>query len=166
MARTVLSNHPLAVALAILHIEWMTQRHYIDSVKDSTEIDTQFKSLLKHHWLEEAQHVKLDTLMIKALRESCSEREIQGAIGEYLQICGLLDSAFTEQVELNLKSLTRATERRLDAAEREKYMVVQQQAIRWTYLGSGLTHKDFLMTVGQIHPDARRQIERLAPAFC
>jgi hypothetical protein len=29
---SVLSHHPLAVALTIAHIEWMTQRHYTDSV--------------------------------------------------------------------------------------------------------------------------------------
>jgi hypothetical protein len=27
-------HDPLAVALLILHIEWMTQRHYVDSVRD------------------------------------------------------------------------------------------------------------------------------------
>src|SRR4026209_225291 len=34
IARAILAKHPLSVALVILHIEWMTQRHYIDSVKD------------------------------------------------------------------------------------------------------------------------------------
>src|SRR5262249_18317957 len=28
IARAVLSHHPIGVALVILHIEWMTQRHY------------------------------------------------------------------------------------------------------------------------------------------
>jgi len=31
IASAVLAHDPLAVALVILHIEWMTQRHYIDS---------------------------------------------------------------------------------------------------------------------------------------
>ena len=58
IAQTVLAHDPLAVALAILQIEWMTQRHYLDSVKDDQELDPQFKSLLKHHWMEEAQHTR------------------------------------------------------------------------------------------------------------
>lgn len=45
----VLSHHPLGVALAILHIEWMTQRHYVESVKDDARLDPQFRSLLRHH---------------------------------------------------------------------------------------------------------------------
>src|SRR5215510_11639587 len=54
ISQAVLAHDPLAVALTILHIEWMTQRHYIDSVKDDQSLDPQFKSLLKHHWMEEA----------------------------------------------------------------------------------------------------------------
>src|ERR671910_307113 len=38
IAQAVLAHDPLAVALAILQIEWMTQRHYLDSVKDDREM--------------------------------------------------------------------------------------------------------------------------------
>ena len=67
IAAEVLKHHPLGVALAVLQIEWMTQRHYLDSVQGNQELDQQFCSLLKHHWLEEAQHAKLDTLMIQTM---------------------------------------------------------------------------------------------------
>src|SRR5215813_7569885 len=69
VTEAVLAHEPLAVALAILHIEWMTQKHYTESVQDNQQLDPQFKSLLKHHWMEEAQHAKLDTLMVEALAQ-------------------------------------------------------------------------------------------------
>ena len=50
IAATILSHDPLAVAITTLHIEWMVQRHYLDSIKDDQELDPQCKSLLKHHW--------------------------------------------------------------------------------------------------------------------
>jgi P-aminobenzoate N-oxygenase AurF. len=62
-------TEPLAVALAILQIEWMTQRHYLDGIRDDAGIDPMFQDLLKHHWMEEAQHAKLDALMVDALAE-------------------------------------------------------------------------------------------------
>ena len=65
IGRKVLSYHPLAVSLLILHIEWMTQRHFLDSVQDDETLDPQFKSLLRHHWMEEVRHAKLDTLMAR-----------------------------------------------------------------------------------------------------
>ena len=43
----VLSHSPLGVGIAVLHIEWITLRHYIDSVRDNQELDPQFKSLLQ-----------------------------------------------------------------------------------------------------------------------
>jgi hypothetical protein len=54
IAAAILAHSPLGVFLTTLHIEWMTQRHYVDSVKDNGELDPLFASLLKHHWLEEA----------------------------------------------------------------------------------------------------------------
>src|SRR5215813_11428502 len=80
IAQAVLAHDPLAMALTILHIEWMTQRHYLESVKDDQSLDPQFKSLLKHHWMEETQHAKLDTLMVEALAEGRSPREIEAAV--------------------------------------------------------------------------------------
>jgi hypothetical protein len=69
----VLRHDPLAVALVILMIEWVTQQHYLGSIRDDGELDPLFKSLLKHHWMEEAQHAKLDTLIVDALAERRSE---------------------------------------------------------------------------------------------
>jgi hypothetical protein len=40
------------------------------------------------------------------------------------------------------------------------------KGMRWTYLGTGMTHPNFLATVEKIKPEARKQIEEMAPAFC
>jgi hypothetical protein len=40
------------------------------------------------------------------------------------------------------------------------------KGMRWTYLGTGMTHPNFLDTVEAIKPAARKQIEEMAPAFC
>ncbi len=71
----MLSHSPLGVGIAVLHIEWITLRHYIDSVRDNQELDPQFKSLLKHHWLEESQHTKLDTLIVEEMAASATRRK-------------------------------------------------------------------------------------------
>ncbi len=167
IAKAVLSHHPLAVALVILHIEWMTQRHYLDSIADDQRLDPQFKSLLKHHWMEEAQHAKLDTLMVESLAESCDEQEIEKAINEYLEIGGFLDGGLKMQTQLDLEAFELATGRKLTDAEREQFMTVQHQANRWTYLGSGMTHTNFLATVERLQPAARKRLEEeVAPIFC
>src|SRR5215467_2162244 len=162
----VLSHHPLAVALVILQIEWMTQAHYEDSIRDSTILDPQFKSLLRHHWMEEAQHAKLDTLMVEALSEASSRAEVEKGISDYAAIGGLLDGGLRQQVEFDMQSFQRATGRVLNGAEQDRFRTIQTQALRWTYLGSGMTHPKFLETVGYLSPAARANIEEMAPAFC
>ena len=156
----------MAVALAILHIEWMTQRHYLDSVKDNRELDLQFKSLLRHHWMEEAQHAKLDTLMVDAIAATCTKAEIEGAIGEYLEIGAFLDGGLKQQTLLDLAAFEAATGRTLDADERDEFVTVQHQANRWTYLGTGMTHPNFLETLGQLDEAGRQRIEEVASNFC
>jgi hypothetical protein len=165
IARAVLSHDPLGVALVILEIEWMTQQHYLESVHDDSELDPQFKSLLRHHWVEEAQHTKLDTLMVKALTDNRSAAEIEKGISDYAAIGGLLDGGLQQQLEFDIQSLQRATGRKLSETEREQFRPIQRQALRWTYLGSGMTHPNFLATVGDFSASARKQIEEMAPAF-
>ncbi|HEY7915267.1 MAG TPA: hypothetical protein VIG62_25390 [Blastocatellia bacterium] len=165
IASAVLAHDRLAVALVILHIEWMTQRHYIDSVREDQQLDPQFKSLLKHHWMEEAQHAKLDTLMVKALAEGRDIREIDAAVEEYLKIGGLLDAGLKQQVDFDLDAFTRATGRELNEEEKDQFRRAQLQANRWTYLGSGMTHERVLATLGSLSPAARERVEEVAPAF-
>lgn len=166
IAKEILSHQPLAVALAILGIEWMSQRHYIDSIKDDSGLDPQFKSLLKNHWLEEAQHAKLDTLMVEEMAEGMTEEQIEKAVDEYLEIGGFLDEGLKQQTQFDLEAMERVTGRGLSEQEREDFLAKQLQANRWTYIGTALTHPKFLDTLGKLSPAQRRRIEEIAPAFC
>ena len=166
VAAKVLSHDPLAVALLILHIEWMTQRHYVESVRDNGDLDPLFKSLLKNHWIEEAQHAKLDTLMVEALAEGREEAEIQSALDEYLEIGMFFDAAFKTQAGLNVQALEKATGTTIADEVRDALIEQQHQALRWTYLGSGMTHPKFVATLEAISPAARDRIAEVAPVFC
>jgi hypothetical protein len=166
VAKAVLAHQPLAVALTILLIEWMSQIHYTGSIKDNQDLDAQFKNLLKYHWLEEAQHAKLDTLMVEALADGMSEEEIEKAVDEFLEIGGFLDEGMRQQAVFDLESFERATGRKLAEHERKDFLVSQHQANRWTYLGSGMTHPRFLATLERLSPAQRVRIEEIAPVFC
>jgi hypothetical protein len=166
IAKEILSHEPLGVALAILAIEWMSQRHYIESVKDDNTLDPQFRSLLKNHWLEEAQHAKLDSSMVLRLASPLGEAELEKAVDEFLEIGGFLDEGLAQQTELDLESFELATGRTLNETERQEFITVQHQANRWTYLGTGLTHPKFLETLGRLSAKQRARIEEVAPAFC
>jgi hypothetical protein len=166
VSRFVLSHSPLGVAIAILHIEWITLRHYIEGVRDNQNLDPQFKSLLKHHWLEESQHTKLDTLIVESVVKSATSKEIDQAFEEYGEIGMFLDNGIKQQAEFEAESFVQATGRKLSKSEREEMTNAVLKGMRWTYLGTGMTHPNFLVTVEEIKPEARKQIEEMAPAFC
>ncbi len=166
IASATLSHDPLGVALTTLHIEWMVQRHYVDSVKDDQELDPQFKSLLKHHWMEEVQHAKLDTLMVESLAAGRTEDQIMRGVEEYIEIGGFIDGGLKQQLEFDLDSFERATGRELTDAEKQEFRKVQLRANRWTYLGTGMTHERVLETLGNLTPKARQRIESISAAFC
>ena len=165
IAQAILSKHPLAIALVILHIEWMTQRHYLDSVADNQQLDPQFKSLLKHHWMEEAQHAKLDTLMVQAIAGACNAQERANAIEGYLEIGGMIDAALTQQVKFDFESLKRATGRIFSPEETDRFFTVQKQAASWTFLGTGMSHRNFLATVELVQPGSGARLEEIVPLF-
>jgi len=166
VSRFVLSHSPLGVGIAILHIEWITLRHYIEGVRDNDGLDLQFKSLLKNHWLEESQHTKLDTLMVESVVDGASAKEIDQAFQEYAEIGGFIDNGIKQQAEFELESFEQATGRKLSSSEREQMSDALLKGMRWTYLGTGMTHPNFLASVEAIKPEARKQIEEMAPAFC
>jgi hypothetical protein len=165
IAAEVLRHDPLAVGLVILQIEWMSQAHYLEGIRDDAGLEPLFKSLLKHHWIEESQHAKLDTLMVEALAEGRDEAGIQTAIDGYLEIGAFLDAGLRTQASMNLDTLERASGRTFDEPARERMEAKQHQALRWTYLGSGMTHPNFVATLAAMSPAARDRIAAVAPTF-
>jgi hypothetical protein len=159
----VLRHEPLSVGLVILMIEWMTQQHYLGSIRDDGDIDPLFKSLMKHHWIEEAQHAKLDTLIVEALAEGRSEDEIDGAMDGFFEIGAFLDAGLKMQAGFNLDALEKLTGRPLP--DREGIEAQQHQAARWTYIGSGMVHERFRTTLREHSGRAADRIAEAAPIF-
>ena len=159
----ILRHDPLAVGLVILMIEWMTQQHYLGSIKDNGDIDPLFKSLMRNHWIEESQHAKLDTLIVDALAEGRSEAEIDKAVDEVFEIAMFLDGGLKTQAEFNVDALERAISQTV--LNRDEIIAQQHQAARWTYIGSGLVHERFKATVENISPKAAARFAEAAPIF-
>src|SRR5690349_17135858 len=163
IGQKVLAHDPLAVAMVILMIEWMTQQHYLGSIRDDGDIDPLFKSLMKHHWIEEAQHAKLDTLIVEALAEGKTEEQIDKAIDEFFEIGAFLDAGLKQQAGFNLDALEKVIGRKLE--DREAIEEQQHQAARWTYVGSGMVHERFKATLLSISANAAARIAEAAPVF-
>jgi hypothetical protein len=167
IAAGILAHSPLGVFLTTLHIEWFTQKHYLESVKDNAaeRLDALFCSLLKHHWMEESQHAKLDTLVVDKIARSLERKEIEKGIDDYMDIGKLLDGGLQAQVKMDLESLQKAIGRELGKAERAEIEAAQLKSYRWTFLLSGMTHPNFDRSLRELSPEGHRRVAELARAI-
>ncbi len=166
ICRVILAHGPLAVTIAILGLEWMSQAHFLGTVKDNQDLDPQFKNLLRHHWIEEAQHAKLDALVLQSLAQRSSSQDIATAIHEYFEIGAFLDGGLKQQAELDLRSLERSIGRTLSERDGRQFLEVQHRALRWTFLGSAMTNRNFLAVLARIGDEAAARVEQAAESFC
>jgi para-aminobenzoate N-oxygenase AurF len=166
IAAGILDHSPLGVFLTTLHIEWMTQRHYLESVKETKEgLDPLFCSLLRHHWMEESQHAKLDTLVVDEIASAVTPEEIEKSIDDYMDIGKMLDGGLQTQVELDLASLESAIGRRLSDSEKAEIREAQLKAYRWTFLLSGMTHPKFDRSLRELAAVGHTRVGELARAI-
>jgi hypothetical protein len=165
VAKVVLSHSRLGIALLILNLEWSTQAHYVDSVKDDQDLDPLFKSLLRHHWMEEAQHAKLDTLLVDKMAREGGDPAIAKAFDDFAALGGAIDGLLQQQVQLDIVSLEAAAGRKLSDKEKAEITAAQSRAYRHTFLASGLVTKNFLITCDQLSPGSSEKMREMARAL-
>jgi hypothetical protein len=134
-------------------------------VRDASGLDELFRDLLRFHWMEEAQHAKLDTLLIDEIAEKSTLEEREAAIDELLELGGAIDGLLSQQIGLNIETLERATGRRFTEAEQEEITTKTQRAWRWTFLVSGLEHPNFVKLVKELTKEGPGKIKGAAEAL-
>jgi len=113
--------------------------------------------------MEEAQHAKLDTLIVDALAEGRTEEQIDKAIDEFFEIGAFLDAGLLTQAGFNVDALEKVIGRKVE--NRDELIAQQHQAARWTYVGSGMVHERFKASLESISANAARRIAEAAPMF-
>ena len=162
VAEVVLSKSPLAALLLTSMIEWYTQLHYLEHVRDARNLDPLFHDILKYHWIDEAQHAKADSLLIAEVLSGMDPRERERAVDELLELGAAVDGLLANQVELDIAALEAATGRNFAEDEKAEIRVAQQRTYRWTFLVSGLEHPQFVELVGDVCDNGQTKIARAA----
>ena len=165
VARVVLSKSRLCSYLLTSMIEWYTQLHYLEHVKDRSELDGLFRDLVRYHWMDEAQHAKIDTLLIDEITQEIGEEEREAAVDELLELGGAVDGLLSQQADLDLGSLEKAIGRTLSPSEREEIKRSTHRAYRWTFLVSGLEHPNFVQIVSELTKRGPAKLQAVARAL-
>ena len=165
VAQVVRSKSKLGVLLLTTVIEWFVQLHYTEHVLDDTGLDGLFRDLLKHHWLDEAQHAKIDTLLVYETVEGMPMAERERAVDEVLELGGAIDGLLLQQIGMNVAALERSLGRTFSDSEREEITAKTQRAWRWTFLVSGLRHPNVVRLMDEITDQGKDKFEAAAVAL-
>ena len=165
VAEVVLSKSPLAALLLTSMIEWFTQLHYVEHVRDEDALDPLFHDILRYHWIDEAQHAKGDSLLIEEITAAMSEEEREAAVDELLELGMAIDGLLAQQVDMDIAALEGATGRSFTEDEKAEIREHQTRSYRWTFIVSGLEHPRFVETVGDVTGGGQRKIADAAAAL-
>jgi hypothetical protein len=165
IAAVILSKSAIGVMLITLHLEIMTQAHYTESVRDNAGIDPLFASLLKFHWLEEAQHARIDALELDKLLDAATPEAINAGFDDYLELCQAVAGLLGVQTDLDIESLSRATGRTFSEDEKQAIRTAQHAAYKNTFLTSGMTNSLFVGILNKISAEGARRTAELAASF-
>jgi hypothetical protein len=165
VAGAVLTTSPLAALLLTSMIEWFTQLHYVEHVRDRSELDGLFRDILRFHWIDESRHARLDSLLIDEIATGLNADQRDQALSELLELGTAIDQLLAQQVEMDIDTLERAARRTFSESDRENIRVHQQRAYRWTFLVSGLEHPEFVRTVGRLSTTGPERLAQAAAAL-
>ena len=162
VAQVIMSHSPVAVMLITLHIEWMTQAHYTESVRDDVAIDPFFKKLLHHHWLEESQHARIDMLELDKLARLSTPEGLETSVDEYLGILDAFDGLLEQQVQMDLDSLAACLGRRGDDARIGPAM---HQSYRRTFIWYGMTNRKVVESLQKLSASGAEKVAARTEKF-
>lgn len=165
VANTILATSPLAVLLTTLHIEQMTQQHYLESVRDDVELDALCAEILRRHWLEESQHAKIDLLLLCEMHAKVSEEGRETAFAEYLAVLEAFDGLLGQQAALDASSFEAVSARSLSPAERAALVASQHMGYRKTFIVCGLTNPLITEVIRSLWPAKTAQSAERARAM-
>jgi hypothetical protein len=104
--------------------------------------------------------------MVEALAKGKSEAELHAAVEGFMRIVAFFDMGCKQQAKFNLDTLEAVHGLRPSEADRFELLERQHQALRWTYLGSGMVHKQFRSTLGALSLAQLERVDALASRFC
>jgi hypothetical protein len=165
VAKVVLEKSTWAVLALTCHIEHFTLTHYKESIDPDPTLSPLFKSVFRHHWMEESQHAVLDELEWRREDAALSPRARDEAVGDLLALVGAVDGILQQQAAADAHYFTRNASARFTPAQSAKVVSTFLRAYRYQYIHSGVHRTRFPQILAELVDDAAmaRVQQGLAP---
>ena len=165
VAKAVLGKSRLTALMLTSMIEWFTQMHYVEHVRDTGGLDPLFRDILRYHWIDEAQHAKADSLLMVEVAAVMDGADRECAVDELLELGMAVDGLLAQQVELDIAALETVCGRTVAERDKDEIRRHQRRSYRWTFLVSGLQHPKFVHVVDELTVAGGEKIAGAATAL-
>jgi hypothetical protein len=161
VAHAILSRNRGAVLLLTTAIEWFTQHHYLSAMRHSDDLDPLTKEIFRSHWLEEAQHARLDHLETLRVFKEMTVQDRDKAIDDLIWLLASVDGLLQQQVALDISNLGRHLGRSFSPEEHDEIRQGLLKGKRHCFIESGVTHPHFLeLFLGVTTPEQQAKVQR------
>lgn len=147
-------------AMILQAFEWGTQRHYVETAKSLEYLssDPLYAELLRLHWLEESQHVRIGELEIRAMAKRLTEDQKMAAFADMQAIAELIGATFAGQVEAEISFLKRDSALTLSDEQEQRLQQALMQSMSAIWAEVAMTHPKFQQLAMEISPQAAAQM--------
>ena len=160
----VISKNSGAVLLLIDCIEWFTQLHYLSGIRDAEGLDELTRNIFRAHWLEEAQHAKMDHMETLKIFAAMNDSERDQAITDLIELVQAVDGLLQKQSAYDVENLSQYLGRSFTTEEQEEIYREVLNTKRWVFIESGVTHPKFAELFQYISTPAQQERVQLALA--
>jgi hypothetical protein len=154
----ILDYGPLPRFLMLLALEWGTQRHYVESVREFADVDPLYRDVLKAHWVEEAQHAKCDALELARLAGETTQTAVDAAFGDIAGIGRLVDRTIVGQAEQEIETLREVTGRRFIGEEGAALRDALYGSLRRIVVDVSLGHPSFAAVARELSAEGAARL--------
>jgi hypothetical protein len=157
VARSVMRRHTAAVLLLTAAMEWLTHLHHVCCLQADDALDPFTHHILRSHWLEEAEHARIDHLETLRAFRGLTAMEKDRAVDDFIALIGVMDGLLQTQAGLDVENLQRCLWRRLPADEQRDIRGAVLAAKRYAFIESGVTHPGFVDLLSMVTTPAQRR---------
>ena len=158
----ILGHSRPATLLLTIHLELITQAHYLDGVKDNQGIDPLFCYILKQHWIEECQHIKIDILEFNRLVADMEQIQLESIFEEYSQMIIAFVHTLSAQAAFNIADFESQTKQKLSADNSTQLLRFTHASYCNGLLKYGFKHPHFLRILSDIYSDSEIKLNVLS----
>ena len=160
-----MAKSPLSIWLLTLHTEIMTQFHYTFLFKSGIDLEPKFVEILKFHWLEESQHVKIDLLEAAEVAQTMSEASRIQAMEDYVDLLRLVDSELVASNVAVIQNLKAMTGVKLLPIQEVNLMDALVKSSRDLTIHAGLRHPTFINAVKSLNIGYENKLSEVSKMF-